>query len=166
MGLFFDVLIRDINQVKIIEAIMIIYRKNDLLDVNIDGIGFKISPLSFHEKNELQQHMIKAVSGDMTEAMIAVRKSIQFCLKGISGVYCFNESGKKEPYRLELVDNKITEDCLDELMNMPINNKLSAVCSAMLTGIPDKIVDNQGNVIEGITIVKRGDDELGKPKKK
>tara|TARA_Y100001936_G_C16091405_1_gene686522 strand:- start:6447 stop:6875 length:429 start_codon:yes stop_codon:yes gene_type:complete len=142
---------------------MIIYRSTDRVKVEIDGINFKISPLTFQQKQELQGHMIKAVSGDMNEAMISVSKSLKYCLKDMSGVFYIDEDGQKREYKLSFEDGVLTDDCIDELLNMPFSSKLNSVCSAMLQGVPEKILDADGNEIEGIKIKQhQGDEELGK----
>ena len=139
---------------------MIILRKNDTLAVEIDGIKFKISPLTFQQKNELQSHMIKAVKGDMEEAMTAVRKSLKFCLKDIAGVFYIDEDNEKREYKLQFDDKKeVTDECISEVLNMPFSAKLNTVCSQMLQGVPDKIVDQDGKEIEGIKIKAK---EVGK----
>lgn len=141
---------------------MIIYRKEDRVKVEIDGISFKISPLTFQQKQDLQRHMIKAVSGDMNEAMISVSKSLKYCLKDMSGVFYIDEDGVKREYKLSFENDVLTDDCIDELLNMPFSSKLNSVCSAMLQGVPNKILDAEGNEIEGISIKSHGDEELGK----
>jgi hypothetical protein len=143
---------------------MLIYKKSDKVSISIEGIDFKISPLTFHQKNELQQHMIKAVQGDMEEAMLSVRKSLRFCVKDIKGVFYMDEAGDKREYQLEFEEGQLTDDCLDELLNLPISSKLNSVCAAMLQGVPDKILDREGNEIEGIKIKKLGA-KPGKSKK-
>lgn len=141
---------------------MIVYRKEDRLKVEIDGIDFKISPLTFQQKQELQGHMIKAVSGDMNEAMISVSKALKYCLKDMSGVSYIDEDNKEREYQLQFENNELTSDCIDDLLNMPFSSKLNSVCSAMLQGVPEQILDSENQPIEGIKIKKHGDKKLGK----
>ena len=141
---------------------MIIYRKDDKVSVKIDDIEIKISPLTHAQKSELQSHMMKAVNGDMNEAMISVQKSLKFAVKDIKGVFFMDGNDKRE-YALSFEDGQLTDECIDELLNLPISNKISSVCSALLQGVPDKIVDKDGKEIEGIKILSGGGK---KPKKK
>jgi hypothetical protein len=141
---------------------MIIFKKNDKVSINIDGIEFKISPLTFHQKSELQTHMVKAVGGNMDEAMTSVRKSLKYCVKDIKGVHYIDEDDVKREYQLEFEEGYLTDDCLDELLNMPFSNKLNSVCAAMLQGIPEEILDADGKPIEGIKIKKREASTQGK----
>lgn len=135
---------------------MILYKVTDRVEVKIEGITFKISPLSQAQKNELQGHMMKAVNGDMEEAMISVRKSLSFCLKDMKGVEYYDGDEKRE-YSLQFEDGNLTAECLDDLLNLPISQKISTVCAAFLQGVPSEIVDKDGKEIEGISIVKRKD---------
>lgn len=142
---------------------MMLYKTTDKITITIDKIEIKVSPLSQAQKMELSKHMVKAVSGDMEEAMISVRKSLSFCLKDIKGVFYMDGEDKRE-YQLSFADNVLTDECLDDLLNLPISNKLNAVCTSLLQGIPNEIRDNEGNIIEGIKIKKAGD-KPGKQKK-
>jgi hypothetical protein len=144
---------------------MMIYKTSDKISVEIDGIEVKISPLSHAQKNELQGHMMKAVNGDMEAAMESVRLSISYCLKDIKGVKYQDEDGEVRDYQLTFDNNKLTDDCLDDMLNMPISGKLNSLCAAMLAGVPDKIVDQDGNEIEGIKIKKSKGSVKGKRKK-
>ena len=141
---------------------MIIYRKQDKLTIEIEGIEFKLSPLTFNQKSKLQSHMMKAMQGDMEEAMMSVKESLKFCLKDMKGVFYIDENGDQREYQLQFENGDLSEDCLDEVLNMPFSNKLNSVCSAMLQGIPEKIVDAEGNEIQGIKIKKRGESKQGK----
>lgn len=142
-----------------------IYRKNDRVSVVIDGIEVKISPLTHAQKTELQDHMMKAVNGDMGAAMDSVRLSVKYCLKDIKGVFYLDDDGEKREYRLEIEDGSLSDDCIDDVLNMPISAKLNSVCASMLAGVPDAILDNEGQPIEGIKIKKQGKSKPGKSKK-
>lgn len=142
---------------------MIIYRKSDRVSVSIDGIEIKVSPLSHQQKTILQGHMMKAVGGDMEAAMISVRQSIKYSLKDLKGVFYIDDSGDQREYQLEFENGELTDECIDEVLNMPISGKLNSVCAALLQGVPDKVLDNKGKEIEGIKIKKL---EAKKPGKK
>lgn len=141
---------------------MIIYRKQDRVSVNIDGIEIKVSPLSHNQKTILQGHMMKAVGGDMDAAMISVRQSIKFSLKEIKGIFYIDDEGDKREYQLEFENGELTDECIDDVLNMPISSKLNSVCASLLQGVPDKILDNKGKEIEGIKIKKLKEVKPGK----
>ena len=141
---------------------MIIYRKQDRVSVNIDGIEIKVRPLSHNQKTILQGHMMKAVGGDMDAAMISVRQSIKFSLKEIKGIFYIDDEGDKREYQLEFENGELTDECIDDVLNMPISSKLNSVCASLLQGVPDKILDNKGKEIEGIKIKKLKEVKPGK----
>ena len=137
---------------------MLLHKTTDKINVKIDDIEVKISPLSQSQKSELQGHMMKAVNGDMNEAMLSVKKALQFALKDIKGVFYMDGDDKRE-YQLEFKDNKLSDECIDDLLNLPISNKLSSVCSALIGGVPNQILDNEGKPVEGIKIISKGSKE-------
>ena len=104
---------------------MIIYKKDQKVNISIEGIDIKVSPLSHHQKTVLQGMMIKAVNGDMDEAMKSVRQSLKYCLKSMKGVKYIDEDGEVQDYKLEFEDGELTDDCVDEILNMPISNKIN-----------------------------------------
>lgn len=140
---------------------MILYRTSDLISVKIDDITVKVRPLSHQQKTELQSHMMKAVNGDMNEAMIGVKKALSFALKDIKGVYYYEDADKRE-YTLEFNDNKeLADSCIDDILNLPISNKLNAVCAALLQGVPEAVLDKDGKPVKGIKILSK-EDKKGK----
>jgi len=145
---------------------MMIYKTSDKISVNIDGIDIKISPLTHAQKTQLQSHMMKAVAGDMEAAMDSVRLSISFSLKDIKGITFMDEDGEEREYKLQFEDGLLTDECIDDMLNMPISGKLNSVCATLLQGVPDKIVDENGDEIEGIKIKKSTAKKPGKQKKK
>lgn len=143
---------------------MRLYKTSDKISIKIDDIEIKVSPLNQLQKNELQGHMMKAVNGNMDEAMLSVQKAMKFCIKGISGVEYEDEGGDLKSYELEFEEGMLSDDCIDDLLNLPVSNKISSVCSALLGGIPNEILDADGKPIEGIKILKK-EGKKGKSKK-
>lgn len=130
----------------------LIFKKDALIEVKIQDITVKLKPLSYSDKMEVQKHLgnMKDINGMMKAAYDAIALS----LKEIHGL----EYGDGSPYVLKIQNDKIVEDCMDELLNASFASELNAVCSAMLNGISsDKILDaNTGLPIEGIEIVLPG----------
>lgn len=130
---------------------MKIYRTSDKIEIKVDQISVFISPLSFQQKMEIQDYMSKAAMGDMDSAMKAVRTAVKFCVKDIKGVTDQNN----EPYKLEFQDDKhLSDNCVDDLLNMPVASKISAICTSLMGGVPEKILDHEGKELEGVSIVK------------
>lgn len=129
-----------------------IFRISDRIRYKIDDLEVAIRPLSYGEKMGLQQSMIKASQGDMAMAMDAVVETVKLALKEIKGIK--NSDGSD--YTLEFTpEGKVTDDCIDELLNLPHRDKLTLLCSAFLNGVPTKVVNPQtGEAIEGVKYIE------------
>lgn len=126
-----------------------IYRTTDRVKVNVDGIIFSISPLSYAQKSEIQSKLYKAViDKDMMAAQDAAVLSIKYAVKNVSGLL----DGNEEQYQVELQNNELTQQCIDDLLNIKQNTKLAAVCTSLVHGISTEIIDpNTGEKIEGVS---------------
>lgn len=123
-----------------------VYRTTDKISVRIDDIVVKISPLSYDQKTDIQMLL---VSGDPLSVVKAAKESIKFAVKEISGV----EDSDGNVYELEFEDGALSNACLDDLLNIDPEDKLSLVCTSLLQGIPKGFNDPQtGKPIEGISI--------------
>ena len=112
-----------------------------------------ISPLSYHQKMELQDLMQKAADGDMDSAMKAIVRALKVSIKDIKGVSTLNEQGKDVPYVLEFQGDEVSDECINDLLNMPISNKITTVCTSLLGGVTDKIMGPDGKPLEGVSII-------------
>lgn len=125
-----------------------IYKTSDRIKVKIDDISIKIAPLSYETKCEIQANLI---NGDTLGIVKAAKLSIQHGVKEIEGV----ENADGSAYELQFENGALTEECVDDLLNIDQDNKLSFVCTKLLEGIPTSFVDPQtGKKIEGISIEK------------
>jgi len=129
-----------------------IYRKSDRVRVKIDGVTFSLAPLSAHQKAEIQAAMLNGRRNmDIKEATQGVVLALKYSIKDVDGV--FNTDGT--PYRLQLDENKcLSEECVDDLLNLEITEKLSLVCSSLIRKIPDEFTNEKGEKMEGVEIVK------------
>lgn len=133
-----------------------IYKTTDKIEVKIDGISFFISPLTYGQKCELQPLMFKAASGNMESAMDAVIKSIKFSLKDVKGLYVDDDT----EYKLVMDNGEVSDESIDDLMNLPMSSKLSAVCSSLINGLSTGGIKSQdGSVIEGIEFIGKVKEE-------
>lgn len=135
-----------------------IYRTTDRVKVQIDDIVISISPLSKEQKRQLMSLMMKAQTGDLTSAQTSLEEAIKFSVKGISGVL----DGNDEPYSLNFENNVLTEECVNDLLNMEVGAKIQAVCIALLNNVPKVFVDQSGKPIEGIKIIQKESASEGK----
>lgn len=138
-----------------------IYKTNSKVEVTVDDITVFISPLSYHQKMELQDLMLRAASNDMDAAMKAVVKALKMAIKEVKGLIVDDEGTE---YKLEFNGEELSDECVNDLLNIPCSNKLTALCTALLAGVPDKIIGPDGMPVPGISFVK-SKVENKKPKK-
>lgn len=127
-----------------------ILKLTDRVPVKIDDITVKISPLSYLQKLEIQDHMIAAASGDMKSAMLGAAKAIKYSVKDIEGVQDYH--GNKFELSFD-EQGYLQEECVDNLLNLSQNNKLITVCAAFINGLPegDLVNPQTGEALEGIS---------------
>lgn len=137
-----------------------IYRKTDRIKIKIDDITVSISPMTISQKTEIQSFMNDGLIGRnlkaMTHGMVLMLK---YGLKDISGL----EDQDNKPYRLQFENDMVTDECIEDLFNIELKDKLVNVCSALLNGIPKKIVDHTGKELEGVQIISDKDQEKSDP---
>ena len=135
-----------------------IYKCSDRIEVKVDSISLFISPLSYQQKMSLQELMIKASKGDMFSAMQAVVAALKMSVKDIKGVL----DAEGSEYKLEMNGDELSEASVNDLLNMPISNKISTICTSLLAGVPDKILDANGEPLAGVSIISKGATKPGK----
>lgn len=132
-----------------------IYRTSDRIPVRIDDIEVKLSPLSRHQKAEVTKLISGFSRGDITSTQEGVVLAIRMSLKEIKGV----EYSDGTPYKLEFdEEGLITEECIEELLNLEMSQKLTMVCSNLMTGIPSQFTYESGEPIEGVERIDTGEE--------
>jgi len=130
---------------------MKIFRSTDRLEVKIDDVTVFLAPLTFEQKSEVHGLMLKASEGDTQAGLLGARLAVKYAVKDIKGV----EDYEGNTYKLDLKDNVLSEECLQDLVNSEISEKLQITSCTLLTGIPTKILDPITNLpIEGVKIIK------------
>ncbi len=134
-----------------------IYRLSDRIPIKIDSITITVSPLSFDQKTELQSIMMQARQDPMY-AVKGARLAIKYAVKSVSGI----EDMHGENYQPSFEETGIlTDESVDDLMNLEENSKLIAVCAQLIAGVPRGITDpSTGEPMKGVKI------ELTPPKPK
>jgi len=126
----------------------IAYSTKDRIGVKIDDIEIKLSPLSYLQKAELQAELMTASTGDMASIMKAAFKALKFTIKEISGI----KDPQGHDLKLDFEGDLLSDDCVNTLLNMEQTTKMVAVCSALIEGVPEHIMDPSTNEpLEGVT---------------
>lgn len=135
-----------------------IYRLSDRIKVKIDDITVTISPLSNHQKAEIQTQLLGLHRGDLHAATKGMLLSMKYAVKDIEGL----EDADGE-YKCQFDENgHITDETLEDLYNLENSVKLLQVCQELVSGVPKEFRDKDGVPIEGVEVVQ----EKSKPKKK
>ncbi len=128
-----------------------IYKRTDRITVRIDDVVVKLAPLTLDQKTEIQHAFLSSrKETDIRLASKGIALALKYSLKGIEGL----EDSDGQPYKLSLgPDENLTDQCIDDLLNLELTRKLSMVCSAMVNGVPTSFTDNENNVLEGVQII-------------
>lgn len=128
---------------------MKIYRVTDKIPVKINSLEFKISPLSYLQKQEVQAEIMKAEMGQPMALMNAARIAVKYSVKEVSGI----EDMDGNAYELEFDDSGVLSDnCVDDLLNCDQDQKLQVLCASLVQGVPQKLIGQDGKPIEGVVI--------------
>lgn len=123
-----------------------LYKKTDRITYAIGDIKVKVSPMTLHTKLELTKLMRNAEDGSLDSIMNASIYALKSCIKGLSGVE--NQDGS--PYELQFDDNgSLTDDCVEELLNLEESSLMIGLCSSLLAGIKTDLPN-------GISLVEPG----------
>ena len=126
-----------------------IYKTSDLLPVKIHDVEFKISPLTFEHRSAIQGILSEAAkNNDMAKMAEASFFAIKYAVKEIKGI----ESWDGSPFELEIKDKVLTDECVNDLLNLEIFPELAKVSSALINGVPSQILDEAGQPVKGIVL--------------
>lgn len=127
-----------------------IYKRTDKINIKVDDVVVTISPLSIHVKTEAAQMMaLGKQKGDYSMLTNALVLMIKHAVKDIKGLK--NHDGSE--YKIELEDNCLKDETIEDLFNIEIHTKLTMICTNLMSSIPDKFVDNNGQEIKGVEFV-------------
>lgn len=121
-----------------------IYRTTDKIKYTVGELTVWLSPLSLNDKAELHTFLEKAQKGDVLATIQAAAFAIKCSLKEVKGLT--NQDGSS--YSLEFDNGKLSDSCVDDLMNIQESNKLIVLCSQLIAGIPKTLP-------EGITLQEK-----------
>lgn len=138
-----------------------ILRINDRVPVKIDEITVSISPLTYKQKIEIQDcGFMITNSGLVQKQKFDINKMIflvlKFTVKDVEGL----EDIRGNKYKLEFEDEdkqSLTDECVEDLLNVPMKNKMSLVLMQLMNGLPDdgriRNPENPKEFISGVEIL-------------
>ncbi len=139
-----------------------IMRTSDRLKVKIDDITLIVSSLTYHQKIEVQSCGLASIGNKspsdtpQIDVNRMMRLCLKFCIKGIDGINTLD--GDK--YTLDFEDDKktkLSDECVEELLSMPITSqKIIVTLMALMAGLPKngEIIDPETNKkLQGVEIL-------------
>jgi hypothetical protein len=123
---------------------VIVYRPTDKISYSLGEIKFSISPLTFHQKQQVASLLQEAVQNKNPKKMLeASILTVKMALKSIHGLKFQDGSD----FKLEFDENGlISDESIDVLLNTELSEKLIGLCSQLVNGIPKELPE--GVVIE------------------
>lgn len=129
----------------------IIYRKTDLIKLQIGDLIFSLKPLSYLERTEIMGCLVNNEGEVVENAAKATFLAIRYTIRKIDGATL--SDGSK--YELEFNEaGNISDECIDDLLNIDTDGKLGLAITNFLKGIPSKLIDpNTNKELKGVKII-------------
>lgn len=98
-----------------------------------------------------------ASKGDMEKAVQASYKSIKHAVKEVEGLETFDG----EKYTLSFDgEGNLTDECVSDMLNLDVFTEIAMVSMSLIKGVPEKILDNDGKEVKGISLLYVGGSSL------
>lgn len=138
----------------------IIYKKNDLITLKIGELLFKIKPLSYMERVEILSTANMQEGSVIQNAATATFLAMKYAIRGFSGAQLSDGS----EYKISFDDNgNLSDESIDDLLNIQENQVLGLALNNFLKGVPSKLINpHTGAELEGVEVIQ---DNKGVPKK-
>lgn len=125
---------------------MRLYRTTDVIKLKVLDIVFHISPLTKVQKDEIDL----ALREDPTKGAIL---TVRYCLRKVEGLILADGSD----YSIDIENNMVTNDCVDDLMNIESSYEIVTACINLITGVPSEFIDPAtGEKLHGVEIISNG----------
>jgi len=106
-----------------------IYETSDRINVKVGGVDVTISPLTRKQKADV---LAQIVVGEYLEATALAMK---YAIKDVEGL----EKTDGSKYELKSEVDGLTDDTVDNLLNMTIATDLGQLCIKLANGVPKEI---------------------------
>ena len=127
----------------------LLLRKSDRVQVKVEDLSLEIAPLSFAAKMEINEVIGLADQNDVNASMKAAKIAMGSSIKGLKGVECLDG----EEYKLEFIGDKLSDECIDDLLNLEACPKIMSACMALIGGVSEEIIDPvTGKKLEGVEV--------------
>lgn len=122
---------------------------SDRYRIEAGGVTFTISPLTRGQKIQIND-CVKNISGNMEPDIFEMQcLYLRFGLKAVEGV-TYSDG---EPFILTFENGELSDESLDEVLNIPQKAEIMTAAWQFLNGAPDEVVDPiSGKVLEGVKV--------------
>lgn len=110
---------------------MKIRKTTEKIAVKVGDLIFKISPLTFEQKCEIQSTLM---AGTAISILKASKLAIKYAVKDIDGLE--NVDGSK--YEVKFDNIGLSDETVDDLANTEISDSLNYMCISLLNGLPKR----------------------------
>lgn len=110
---------------------MKIRKTTEKIPVQIGELKFKISPLTFEQKCDIQNVLM---AGTTISILKASKLAIKYAIKDIEGLE--NSDGTK--YEVKFDEIGLCDEAVDDLANTEISDSLNYMCISLLNGLPKR----------------------------
>ena len=108
-----------------------IYETSDRINVKVGGVDVTIRPLTRKQKADV---LAQIVNGEYLEATALAMK---YAITDVAGL----EKSDGSKYQLKSQDDNLTDDTVDNLLNMEISTDLGQLCIKLANGVPKDIAE-------------------------
>ncbi len=130
-----------------------IYKRDTRVSIKIDDLVIEVSPLSLDQKSEVSTLMLHGRNAcDLKELNKAISLAIKYAVKSVKGLTDEND----DPYNVSFDGDSLSDQCVEELMNIEESEKMVMVCTALINKIPKMFTDMRGKAIEGVELISKG----------
>ena len=123
-------------------------RMSDRFRLKVDGVTFMIAPLSQEQRLEISK-CGNIDKGEYVQSIARMQSLyMKYGLKEVKGLHGFD----KKPYSLEFDGDHLTDDSVSEIQYLPMYQKMVNSALQLLSGVPGKILDDDGKPLKGVKL--------------
>jgi len=112
---------------------MKVYRTSDRIPIKMAGLTFWISPLTYAQKAEILAQVSMSGGEEKQNFGRMVFLSVKYAIKKVEGL----EDSDGNPYEVQFEGDSITDESVNDLLQLDCQPKLTQTCANLINGIRD-----------------------------
>ena len=125
-----------------------ILRLSDRVKISMGKVIFILAPLSNDKKREVVSCTTMQGGTSVFDYAQAQHLYIKHSLKEIKGITTYDG----EEYELEFEGDSLTDECVSDIFTVPQKGDLVTCAWQILSGIPDKVLNDDGKPLKGVKL--------------